>query len=301
MIATATADQYHRAIGTLASWNGVDSLIVIFVRPLLTKAEDVAAAVSDAVAELPRELPVQAVFMSQRDHAAMARRGHIPTYLYPEDAALALARVMRHVRWRERPHADPPDFADVRADEAAAIIADALGRDVDWLSMPDVMRLMGCYGVPFAEWESATDSVAAGHVADRMGGPVALKAVGPGLLHKSELGAVRTGLEGGAEVSWAAVEIDQTLSKAGLARESFIVQGMVEQGVEMIIGVVGDALFGPVIACGAGGVQAELLKDLSARISPLSREDASEMLRSLATYPLLTGYRGARTLGPCGR
>jgi acyl-CoA synthetase (NDP forming) len=69
---------------------------------------------------------------------------------------------------------------------------------------------------------------------------------------------------------------------------------MVEQGVEMIIGVVGDALFGPVIACGAGGVQAELLKDVSVRISPLSREDASEMLRSLATYPLLTGYRGAQ-------
>ena len=68
---------------------------------------------------------------------------------------------------------------------------------------------------------------------------------------------------------------------------------MVEGGVELLIGVVGDAVFGPVVACGAGGVQAELLKDVSVRLSPLARRDAGEMLRSLAIYPLLTGYRGA--------
>ena len=293
MIATASAEQYRRAIAAIAGWDGVDSLIVIFVRPLLTQAEDVAAAVREAIDELPREVPVQAVFMSERDHRAMARGGDVPTYLYPEDAARALARVMRHVRWRERPHCDPPAFADIRADEAAAIIADGLGRGAGWLAAPEVMRLMNCYGVTVAEWELAADPVAAGHIADRLHGRVALKATGAQLLHKSELGAVRTGLEGGADVSWAAVEMDEALARAGIEREAFMVQSMVESGVEMIIGVVGDALFGPVVACGAGGVQAELLKDVSARISPVSREDASEMLRSLATYPLLTGYRGA--------
>jgi acetate---CoA ligase (ADP-forming) len=293
MIATATADQYRRTIGAIAAWAGVDALIVIFVRPLLTRAEDVAEAVREAVGELGRKLPVQAVFMSGADHAAMARDGGIPTYLYPEDAARALARVMRHVRWRERPRSDPPSFPDLRGDEAAAIIAEALGRGADWLSTPEVMRLMSCYGIPVAEWEAAADPVTAGHVADRLGGRVALKAVGPQLLHKSELGAVRTGLEGGAEVSWAAVEMDEALAREHVERESFVVQSMVGAGVEMIVGVVGDALFGPVVACGAGGVQAELLKDVSVRISPLSREDASAMIRSLATYPLLTGYRGS--------
>ena len=291
MIATATADQYREAIATIASWGGVDALITIFVRPLLTKAEDVATAVRAAVAELPPEMPVLAVFMSQRDHAAMAQGGHIPTYLYPEDAARALARVMRHVRWRERPDSAPPTFDDARTDEAAAIIADALGRGLEWLPMPEAMRLLDCHRIAVAEWATAADPVAAGHVADRLGGRVALKAVGPGILHKSELGAVRTGLEGAAEVSWAAVEMDEALSSAGVEREAFIVQGMMDRGVELIVGVVGDALFGPVIACGAGGVQAELLKDVAARISPLSRQDTSEMLRSLASYPLLTGYR----------
>lgn len=131
MIATATADQYRRTIRAVAGWDGVDALIVIFVRPLLTKAEDVAAAVRDAAGALPREVPVQAVFMSGRDHAAMARGGGIPTYLYPEDAARALAQVMRHVHWRERRRSEPPAFDDARADEAAATIADALGRGGD--------------------------------------------------------------------------------------------------------------------------------------------------------------------------
>ena len=291
MIATATADQYRETIETIAAWNGVDALIAIFVRPLLTKAEDVAAAVRAAVADLPREMPVLAVFMSQRDHTAMAQGGGIPTYLYPEDAAQALARVMRHVRWRERPHTGAPVFDDTRTDEAAAIIADALGRGLEWLPMPEAMRLLDCHRIPVAEWTTAADPVAAGHVADRFGGRVALKAVGAGILHKSELGAVRTGLEGAAEASWAAVEMDEALSSAGIEREAFIVQRMMDRGAELIVGVVGDALFGPVIACGAGGVQAELLKDVAARISPLSRDDASEMLRSLASYPLLTGYR----------
>jgi acetyl coenzyme A synthetase (ADP forming)-like protein len=293
MIATATADQYRRTIAGIAAWDGVDALIVIFVRPLLTKAEDVAAAVREAVDDLSREVPVQAVFMSERDHAAMVRDGGIPTYLYPEDAARALARVMRHVHWRERPLSDPPSLSDLRGDEAAAIIADALGRGAGWLSTPEVMRLMNCYGIPVAEWEIAPDAVTAGHIADRLGGRVALKAVGPQLLHKSELGAVRTDLHGGAEVSWAAVEMDEALAREDVEREHFVVQSMVASGVEMIVGVVGDALFGPVVACGAGGVQAELLKDVSVRISPISRGDASEMIRSLATYPLLTGYRGS--------
>ena len=87
MIATATAEQYREAISTLAAWDGIDALVVIFVRPLLIKAEDVAEAVTEAVRELPREIPVQAVFMSTQDRAAMIRKGGVPTYLYPESGA----------------------------------------------------------------------------------------------------------------------------------------------------------------------------------------------------------------------
>jgi acyl-CoA synthetase (NDP forming) len=73
----------------------------------------------------------------------------------------------------------------------------------------------------------------------------------------------------------------------------FVVQEMARPGAEMIVGVVHDPQFGPVVACGAGGVMVELIKDVSVRLTPLSREDAAGMLRELKTYPLLEGYRGS--------
>ena len=87
--------------------------------------------------------------------------------------------------------------------------------------------------------------------------------------------------------------MDEALSGAGVERQSFIVQSMVEVGTELLVGVVSDPVFGPVLACGAGGTQAELLKDVTVRICPLTAHEADEMIRSLAIYPLLTGFRGA--------
>ena len=291
MIATATAEHYRGTIRTLADWDGIDALIVIFIRPLLTRAEDVATAIREAVEEMPREIPVQAVFMSPQDHAAISGGG-VPTHLYPEDAARTLARVMRHVDWRDRAPEEAPDFEDVRADEAAALIADALESGGEWMPLEQTARLLDCYRIAIPPWRVAADPEEAGQAADELGGRVALKAQGPGLVHKTEMGAVRIGLAGGAEVTRAAEEMDEAIARAEAQRESFIVQAMVEGGPELLVGVVDDPTFGPVLACGAGGTQAELLKDVAVRICPITRDEAQRMLGSLATFPLLTGFRG---------
>jgi acyl-CoA synthetase (NDP forming) len=83
------------------------------------------------------------------------------------------------------------------------------------------------------------------------------------------------------------------VEEAGERLEGFLVQEEVEGSVEMLVGVAVDPRFGPVIGCGAGGIEAELLNDVSVRVSPLTDMDAGEMIRSLATYPRLDGYRGA--------
>ena len=292
MIATATAEHYRGTIRALADWDGIDALIVIFIRPLLTRAEDVAAAIREAVEEMPREIPVQAVFMSPQDHEAISGGG-VPTHLYPEDAARTLARVMRHVDWRDRPAEEPADFEDVRAEEAAGLIAEALESGNEWMGLEQTARLLDCYRIAIPPWRVAADPEEAGRAAEELGGRVALKAQGPGLLHKTETGAVRIGLSGGAEVSRAAEEMDEAIAGTGARRESFVVQAMVEGGVELLVGVVGDPTFGPVLACGAGGTQAELLKDVAVRICPIASDEAQRMLRSLATFPLLTGFRGS--------
>ena len=292
MIATASADHYRQTIHTMAAHEGLDALIVIFIKPLLTRPEDVASAIHEAVAEMPRRIPVQAVFMSEKDHAAARSVGAMPVHLYPEDAAHALGRVMRHVEWRRTPAEDPPEYADVDGEEAAALIAESLGDGREWMDIEGASRLLGCYGIRVPRWRGADDPDSAAEAAAEIGGTVALKAEGEGLLHKTEKGGVRIGLQPG-EVAGAAREMDDAVTAAGAKRQRFIVQEMADDGAELLIGVADDATFGPVLACGAGGTQAELLRDVSIRVTPITRTDAGKMIRSLATFGLLTGFRGA--------
>ncbi len=292
MIATASAKQYRRAIGALGAWEGIDAMIVIFIRPLQTASEEIAAAAQEAARDLEREIPIQAVFMTPAESAAIAASATLPTYLFPEDAVRALAKVARHARRRERPQQPPPELGNLREDEAAAILAQALGAGREWLSAEECLRLLDCYGIAMPEAIVAADPEAAGDAAASLGGPVALKAHGPKILHKSELGAVRAGLHGAKEVTAAAREMDARLGRAELERASFLVQRMVEGGVELLVGVASDPVFGPVVACGAGGTAVELLGDVSVRVCPLGADDGEQMVRSLAIFPMLLGFRG---------
>jgi acyl-CoA synthetase (NDP forming) len=143
------------------------------------------------------------------------------------------------------------------------------------------------------EWRSADTPQAAGRAGRALGGEVALKAVAPDLVHKTEAGGVRVGLHGETTIRRAAERMHDDVVAAGHAAPAFLLQRMAPAGVEMLVGVVQDRHFGPIVACGAGGTAAELLRDVSVRLAPLSADDASEMVRSLTTYPLLDGYRGA--------
>ena len=112
-------------------------------------------------------------------------------------------------------------------------------------------------------------------------------------MHKTDAGGVRLGLEGADAVRAAAAEIEHAVTRAGYRLDGLVVQPMAPPGVELIVGVVHDHSFGPVLACGAGGTTAELISDVAVRITPVTDLEAREMVRSLRTFPLLDGYRGA--------
>ena len=165
-----------------------------------------------------------------------------------------------------------------------------------WLPAADVAALVDCYGIASLRTEIAATAEDAVAAAARLGGQVALKASAPGLVHKSDVGGVILNLEGDDAVAAAARAIGASLAAAGYELDGLIVQQMARSGVELIVGVVHDPSFGPVVACGAGGTAAELLGDVGVRITPLTDIDASELVRSLRTFPLLDGYRGAPRL-----
>ncbi|HYJ84821.1 MAG TPA: GNAT family N-acetyltransferase [Pyrinomonadaceae bacterium] len=295
MIASASAADYRKTIGIVAADANVDALIVIFTPPLVTRAEDVAIAIAEAARTLDKQKPVLAVFLSAQGTPEELRSADlsIPSYGFPETAAIALARAARYREWRDRPETAAPWFDDIRRDEAAAVVAAALCRGDGWLTAEEIAVLMSCYGLPLVEQRIVATAEEAGVAAEEIGGSVALKGIAPGVIHKTEAGAVRLHLQGAQQVRSAATEMSEQLKSLGQSPTGFVVQRMAQKGVEMLVGVVHDPQFGPVVACGAGGVQVELLRDVSVRLTPLSKEDAADMIRSLKTYPLLTGFRGA--------
>jgi acyl-CoA synthetase (NDP forming) len=293
MIASAGADAYARAIAILAADDAVDALIVIFTPPLVTKAADVARGIRTAVRVLHRNIPILAVFLSVSGVPAELSDDevHIPSFAYPEDAARALAHALRYARWRSRPEGAIPQF-EVRSDEADTLVSRARARGGGWLAPDEVVALFGCYGLPLIATRVVPSAEAAASAAAEIAGPVALKVMAPTIVHKTDAGAVRLGLAA-RDVSEQARKMAEDVRLRGHTPTGFIVQPMAQKGVELLLGVVQDPTFGPVIACGAGGVTAELLRDVAVGVAPLTDRDARDMVRSLRTFPLLDGFRGA--------
>jgi acetyl coenzyme A synthetase (ADP forming)-like protein len=297
MLAGASGEDYRATIELLASSGACDAVLTIFVPPLGSAAGDVERAIQKAASAAPA-LTVASVFMGSDGLAERppAPRSRVPRFGFPEDAVRALAHAARYGSWRKRPPGRVLECRDARPDEAAAIIARALGGDEQWLGPDAVAGLLDCYGLPLLGARVVRSAGEATAAAGEFAGPVALKALVGGLVHRSDVGAVRLGLQSGADVRRAASEIRAAVTAFGHQLDGFVVQPMAPPGVELLVGVAHDPSFGPVIVCGSAGATAELMGDVSARITPLTDADAREMLQALRTFPLLSGYRGAT---PC--
>ena len=291
MIASATAADYEGALEAVVNDPAVDAVIAIFVRPLATRAADVVAAIR-AVEAGPRahRPPILAVFLGP-DTPANAEEG-VPLFGSVEEAARALGHATRYARHRAAPPDPPTPRPAAEGDQVAALIADGLAEGGGWMPPAAAEALLLSVGLPVAESRWTRTPRGARQAAEELDGPVAVKGTGPGLLHKSDLGAVRLGLTA-AGAERAAREMRASLTTASVAPEGFLVQRMAPAGVELIVGVVGDPRFGPLVAVGAGGTTAELIGDVQVRLAPVGPREAAAMLRELRTFPLLDGFRGA--------
>jgi acyl-CoA synthetase (NDP forming) len=150
-------------------------------------------------------------------------------------------------------------------------------------------------GIPVVATKLARNQKEAVALSKEMGFPVALKIVSPEVVHKSDSGGVKLGLENAAQVekAYAAIMASVKEKVPGARILGVSVQGMARKGVEVIVGMSKDPQFGPVIMFGLGGVLVELLKDVSFRIVPVAKFDAAEMIREIKGFPMLQGFRGA--------
>jgi acyl-CoA synthetase (NDP forming) len=149
------------------------------------------------------------------------------------------------------------------------------------------------YQIPVTKFKLAENEAEAAEFAGQIGFPVVLKIVSPDIIHKSDAGGVIVNVKNTAEVKSAYAKIVENTKKYNPAAKiaGVLVQEMAPQSTEVIVGAIKDPQFGQTLMFGLGGIFVELLKDVTFRVAPVTREDAYEMVTKVKAYPLLTGYR----------
>ena len=179
--------------------------------------------------------------------------------------------------------------------EAKKLITDAIQSGRTSLIEPEAKAFLSSFNIPVPKNVFVRSAEGGIDAANNMGYPVVLKVVSRDILHKTEAGGVMAGLKNAQEVEDSFNEMIFDLSDhyATAKVEGFLIERMVDKGVEVIVGGVRDAQFGPAVMFGIGGVIVELLKDVSFRLAPVTKEECLAMMEEIKAYPLLAGYRGS--------
>ena len=285
MTAMAGADAYSAALTAVAEDPQVDAVLAIFVKPLTVDADAVAASMERVAAEV--RVPIIATMLGA-DHRHLEG---VPVFAFPEAAAHALGAIAEYADWRRRDPGAAAALSDIDGDAARAVITRFLEAHPSGgqLGPADVERILAAFRIPVPQQRVCATEREALEAAQKLGYPVALKAANPELVHKTERGAVAIGLNGPAALRHAYSDMHKRL---GDEMGGALIQRMAPAGVETIIGVMLDRLFGPLIAFGSGGFAAELANDQVFRAAPLSPVDVAEMIEGTRCARLLAGFRG---------
>lgn len=299
MLAAASPESYMKALSVMLVDPNIDSVIVIYIPPLVTRPEDVASALKKAMSGYEGDKPVLACFMILERPTLdleVGRKRFIPTYTFPEDAVQSLARAYQYSQYRGQEEGRVPRFPDIDADRVRKSVLSpvSLKQEGTWLMPEAAMSLLRDYGIPVAETRAAGSPEEAASMARELGFPVVMKVRSSTIIHKTDVGGIVLGLRSEEEVRQAFSEMAGRLRAHGLAAEmqGVMLQPMLSGGQEVIVGMAQDPVFGPLVMVGLGGIHVELLKDISFSIHPLTDLDPDRMLRRLKGLPLLEGWRG---------
>ncbi|NHJ15004.1 MAG: CoA-binding protein [Candidatus Thorarchaeota archaeon] len=295
-LGTAQPEDYALCAEAALRDENVDSVIILLTPQAMTKVAQTAQVLVESHQKYPNK-PLLAVFMGGNSMVypqIVLTSGGIPVFDFPERAVNALAELYNYTVRRDslRDEAIPKFKANTKRVTEIIESVRKDGRRV--LLGSEAHEIAEAYGIPVARIRLATSSEEAKNIAEQLGYPVVLKISSPDIIHKSDIGGIRVGLESPEEVEFAFLEI---LDNARRHMPKAIVYGvdvqeMAQKGKELIIGCSRDVQFGPLILFGAGGVYVNFLKDISFRLAPMTRSDANELIMETKMGTLLQGVRG---------
>jgi acetate---CoA ligase (ADP-forming) len=294
LIASGGPAEFEHATSLLLDSGEVDSVLVIYVPTTPEGAEGVAGALRACQERHVGNVTLLTVFMQVDGVSDLLIGGpdsrSIPTYTFPEAAAYALARAVRHGEWRDQApgeHLELDEEVVTRIRDVIEPALERLGKAGGWLEPDEIDLCLQSAGLrtPITRVTSSLDE--ARSVASEIGAKVVLKVISDEALHKSDVGGVVLGVEGDEEIRAAFEQVTSAVE----SHDGVLVQEFIPGGHEVLIGMAHDPNFGPMIVFGLGGVYVELLKDVAFRLQPITDVDAHEMIRETKSFRLLEGYR----------
>ena len=294
ILGDADEERYRIALDAGLKSSRVDGIIVILTPQAMTPIEKIAQVLAE-IKETSKK-PIIATFMGiPNDSPAIKtiREKGIPNYEYPETAAYVLSRMYEYLIISSR-REKLEKAIKIKHSKIMEIIRRARSEDRLNLTVMEAFQIGRAAGIPIPQAKIAKSREEVGEISDSIGYPVALKIVSPEILHKTDVGGVILNIQSRKDAERG---YDEILRKARRfmpqARiTGVLVQKMVPQGKEVIVGAVRDAQFGPLIMFGLGGIYVNFLQDVSYRLCPLSRREAEEMIQETRAYILLRGVRG---------
>jgi len=295
VLGDALADRYEFALDIALDDPNVNSVLILLTPQAMTDAEGTAKVLVDVVKRKPGK-PVFASFLGAEKVVranAILREGKIPNYDSPEAAALTIKVMTEYVRWRARPKRIVRLFP-VNRHKVETIVERHLRQGVGQIGEAESKEILEAYGFVTPKDAIANTAEQAVNIAEQIGYPVVLKIWSPDIIHKSDVGGVRVGLETSQEVMDAfdlmMFRIPKKVPNAKIL--GVLVQTMCSRGKELILGMHRDPHFGPLMMFGMGGTMVEVLKDVAFYLAPLTADEARQMLKNTKTYRMLQGVRG---------
>lgn len=303
IIGDADDERYRKAMEILLADPASDALLVINCPTALSSSTDIAASVV-ATAAKPNGKTVLTNWLGE-EAARPARKlfaaSRIPTFETPQAAISGFMQLVRHKRVQESLMQTPPrSDAAYEVDRAAAgaVISTALAAGRLHLSEAEGKALLSAYGIPVVETHIAATPAEARSIAERLlsgGGSIALKILSDDISHKSDVGGVKLDLPtaGAVQIAAEAMLAHVTLAVPNARLKGFTVSTFVDRprAYELILGIVEDKTFGPLVMFGAGGVSIEMTADTTLALPPLDLAMARSMIGQTRISRLLQGYR----------
>ncbi len=295
IVAGAGAKEFRITLDTFKSDKNYDSIVTIFVPPVTIDQMEVARNILESANGSGKTALTCFMGVGEGSKAIeFLRENHIPVYMYPEAIATTLATIHGYYKWLKKPKGRIQKFT-VDSSRVQQIVDKARRNKQTVIIGDEAMKILEAYGIRSVGYQYAANAGEAIAAADKIGYPVVMKINTPLLLHKTESGGVSVDLRNADEVREAFNNLQLRIGKLKNGDKfSVAIQKMIRGGVETVIGFTTDPLFGPLIMFGLGGIFVEIMKDVSFRIHPLTTQNAKEMIKSLKSYPLLTGFRGAQ-------